>query len=96
MQRNRINKDPALFKQDEVIRYLNAGKSYKNRMTRWKHRTHYHKHSLVETTMSRLKYLFGDNVRSRKFENQATDLKIRCAIINTMDRLGMPETIKVT
>ncbi|MCP4474686.1 MAG: transposase [Gammaproteobacteria bacterium] len=59
-------------------------------MTRWKKRSGYHQRSLVETTMSRLKYVFGDKVRSRTFENQETDLMIRCSIINKMNKLGLP------
>jgi len=95
VQRNKIKKEPALIKRDEVIVYLNAGKSYKNRMTRWKKKNGYHTRSLVETAMSRLKYIFGDKLRARSFDNQLTDLMIRCAIINKMNTLGLPDTVKV-
>ena len=95
VQRNRIKKEPALLVRDELIQYLNGGKRYKNRLTRWKNKNNYHRRSLVETTMSRLKHLFGDQVRSRRFENQTTDLMIRCSIINKMNDLGLPDTVKV-
>lgn len=96
VQRNKIKIDPALTKRDELISYLTGGKSYKNRMTRWKNKTNYHRRSLAETTMSRLKFLFGDKMKSKKISNQETDLRIRCAIINRINRLGMPDTCKVT
>lgn len=95
VQRNKFKKDLALKERDELINYLNRGKSYKNRLTRWKNKNDYHRRSLVETTMFRLKTLFGDKVNSKNFDNQATDLMIRCAIINKMNLLGMPDSVKV-
>lgn len=93
VQRNKVNKHIPLTARDELIMYLNGGKSRRNRLTRWKKKSGYHQRSLVETTMSRLKYVFGDRVRSRVFENQVTDLMIRCAIMNKMNKLGLPDSV---
>ena len=95
IQRNKIRKDPALIERDKLITYLNAGKNYKDKLVHWKNEYNYHKRSLVETTMSRLKHLFGDKVSSRKFENQVTDITIRCALINKMNTLGLPHSVKI-
>ena len=93
VQRNKVKKNIALIPRDELISYLNAGKSRKNRMTRWKKKSGYHQRSLVETTMSRLKYIFGDKTQSRCFENQVTDLMIRCSILNKINTLGLPDGV---
>lgn len=45
--------------------------------------------------MSRHKSIFGDRMRSRRFENQETDLRIRCRIINKMNSLGLPKSIGI-
>lgn len=95
VQRNKIKKSVAMAPRDDLIRYLNGGESYEDRLKLWKRKSGYHQRSLVETTMSRLKYIFGDKVRSRSFKNQVADLKIRCCIINKINTLGLPDSIKI-
>jgi hypothetical protein len=41
--------------------------------------------------MFRIKTLFGERVRARSFEAQAAELLIRCAALNRMTHLGMPD-----
>lgn len=53
----------------------------------WKQESNYHRRSLAETTMFRFKTIFGSSVRSRKFDNQAVELLIKCAALNRMFRL---------
>jgi hypothetical protein len=91
IQRNKIKKDPALMKRDEVILFLNKGQRGE-RLKIWKKENEYHRRSLVETMMSRMKTLFGDQMRSRSFENQSTDLLIRCYAVNKINGLGMPKS----
>ncbi len=57
---------------------------------RWKEKVGYHRRSLVETTMFRLKKLMGAHLRSRTFKNQAAESWVRCAILNKLTRLGVP------
>lgn len=52
--------------------------------------TGYHKRSLVETAMSRLKALFGGHLRSRTSGNQDIETTLRCEILNKFTDLGMP------
>jgi hypothetical protein len=57
----------------------------------WKHLKGYHKRSLVETMMYRIKQLTGDRLRSREFKRQKVEVMIRCLAVNRMTRLGMPK-----
>ena len=59
---------------------------------RWTEETGYHRRSLAETAVWRLKQLFGDRVTARSFEAQATEVFIRAAALNRMTWLGMPES----
>jgi IS5 family transposase len=61
----------------------------------WKQQSNYHRRSIAETTMFRHKNAFGGKVRSRCFENQATELLCQCAILNQMIRLGKPQSVPV-
>jgi IS5 family transposase len=58
----------------------------------WKRECGYHRRSLAETTMFRLKTLFSDCVPARSFAGQATQLLVRCATLNRMTQLGMPDS----
>lgn len=62
----------------------------------WKKRAGYHKRSLAETVMYRYKTIIGDKLKSRKQNNQATEIKISCLILNKMLLLAKPVSIKVT
>jgi hypothetical protein len=62
----------------------------------WKRESGYHRRSLAETLVFRFKTLFGDRVRTRRIENQFKELLLKCAILNQMTHLGMPENAKVT
>ena len=59
-------------------------------LKQWKEETNYHQRSLVETMMSRMKTIFGDRMRTKSFENQRTDLFIRCYVMNKINELGLP------
>ena len=59
---------------------------------KWKRESHYHRRSLVETQMMRVKTIFGSKLSSRRFNNQATEMRVRCAALNRMTRLGMPQS----
>ena len=95
IQRNKHKKNPALEARDEVISYVGRGNDRDERLKEWKKTNNYHRRSLVETMMSRMKSLFGDQMRSRTFENQKTDLLIRCHAINKINSLGLPISVAV-
>jgi Transposase DDE domain len=62
---------------------------------RWKRACGYHRRSLAETAMFRIKTLFGERVRSYGFEGQAAELLIRCGALNRMTHVGMPDSYAV-
>jgi IS5 family transposase len=61
----------------------------------WKRECGYHRRSLAETTMFRLKTIFGERVTARGFAGQAAQLLVRCAALNRMTHLGRPDSYRV-
>jgi hypothetical protein len=57
----------------------------------WKERVGYHRRSLSETAMQRMKCCFGDELKNHLIENQRTEARIRSKILNKFTRLGLPE-----
>lgn len=57
----------------------------------WKQEVGYHLRSLAETAMFRLKQTFGDKLKNRKLDNQKTESRIRCKILNRFTRIGLPQ-----
>jgi hypothetical protein len=45
--------------------------------------------------MFRLKTIFGDELSTRLIETQTTQASVRCAALNKMTHLGMPQSYKV-
>jgi len=64
-------------------------------MAEWKQTAGYHRRSLAENAMYRLKQLFGDSLASRLFETQVTEVHARVAAMNIMTYLGMPISVRV-
>jgi len=60
---------------------------------RWKQESGYHRRSLVETSMSRLKRAFGNRLKNKGFENQQTEVRLRCKLLNHFTQLGLPKFI---
>jgi IS5 family transposase len=58
----------------------------------WKQECGYHRRSLAETTMFRLKTIFGDRVTAHGFAGQAAQVLVRCAALNRMTQLGKPDS----
>lgn len=78
------------FVRDENLRAIR-----KQGRKAWKEEVGYHRRSLAETMVFRYKTIFGDRLQSRKIENQFTEMFIKCAVLNRMTHLGMPESYKV-
>lgn len=95
VQRNKSKKNPALIPRDELILRLNSAPEKEEELRIWKKENNYHRRSLVETNMSRLNSIFGDQMSARTPENQFTDLAIRCRIINKINKLGLPKSVAV-
>lgn len=59
----------------------------------WKESIGYHRRSLAETAMSRLKASFGDRLKNRLLPNQAVEAALRCKLLNWFVMLGMPLSV---
>lgn len=77
--------------RDDILRAIRG-----TTRPQWKRKSGYHMRSLVENTFFRTKTIFGSSLRSRRFENQKTESRIRCRALNVMTHLGMPESVKVS
>jgi Transposase DDE domain len=72
--------------RDEAIREIRrVGRK------QWKKDIGYHLRSLAETAMYRMKSCFGEKLKNRVFENQKTEARIRCKILNRFTHLGRPQ-----
>ena len=58
---------------------------------RWKEDIGYHRRSLSETAMYRMKCCFGDHLKNRSIPNQQTEARLRSKILNKFTHLGLPE-----
>jgi len=59
---------------------------------KWKRVINYHRRSLAETTMLRLKTAFGGKVSSRKMDRQTNELKVQCLVLNRMIQVAKPDS----
>ena len=61
----------------------------------WHTPSGYSKRSMVENTMYRYKTIIGRSMRSRTFAGQRVEVQLASKILNTMTRLGMPDSYRV-
>lgn len=78
------------LKRDENLRSIRT-----QGRKEWKKNSGYHVRSLAEITMFRLKTIFGDELSARLLETQTTQALVRCAALNKMTHLGLPQSYKV-
>ncbi len=56
----------------------------------WKEEIGYHRRSLAETAMYRLKQTFGNKLKNRKLDNRKIESRIGCKIPSQFTQLGLP------
>lgn len=61
----------------------------------WKKASGYHRRSLVENLMYRLKTLTGDRLWAREVGSQATEVAIRAEVLNRMAVLARPHSVRI-
>ena len=61
----------------------------------WKKASGYHRRSLVENLMYRLKTLTGHYLWARNVGSQATEVAIRAGVLNRMTALARPQSVRV-
>jgi hypothetical protein len=57
----------------------------------WKKEVGYHRRSLAETAMYRMKCCFGSTLKNREHENQRVEARLRSKILNRFTHLGLPQ-----
>lgn len=82
-------------KAERHIRDENLRAIRKKGRREWKRESGYHRRSLAETQVLRVKLIFGERVSARSFDGQAAQLLVRCAALNRMTQLGMPDSYNV-
>lgn len=82
-------------KEERLVRDENLRAIRKVGRKKWKEDSDYHRRSLSETAMFRLKAIFGEKVSARSFVNQRVQLLLRLKTLNRMTTLGMPESYVV-
>lgn len=83
--------DPeAIKKRDEEVKKVRElGRK------EWKINADYHRRSLAETAMFRMKTLLGNSLSTRTLQHQKTEVAVWCHIMNKMTLLGMPRTVAI-
>ncbi|MCX5545638.1 transposase [Paraburkholderia sp. CNPSo 3076] len=61
----------------------------------WKQATGYHRRSLAETLMYRLKVLTGSSMWAHATGSQATEVSIRAGVLNRMGALARPQSVRI-
>jgi hypothetical protein len=77
-------------KQERLARDENLRRIRAVGRAKWKRESGYHRRSLAETAVFRLKTLFGPLLRARTEAAQDTETLIRISALNQMTALGMP------
>ena len=89
IQRHGNTAGPRLARDENLRRIRQIGRKA------WKEESGYHRRSLGETAMFRLKTIFGPGVSSRADGQRATEVGVRCRALNIMTHQGMPVTLRV-
>jgi len=88
-------RDANLRRIQELAGYSKRKKRQELARKQWKEETAYHRRSLAETAVFRLKQIFGDKLSSRGFQAQANEVFLRCAALNRITHLGMPQSYAI-
>jgi Transposase DDE domain len=79
----------ASWRNDAIAAIAQSGRP------QWKKRSGYHRRSLVENLMYRLKTLTGNSLWARRIGSQATEVAIRAGVLNRMAALARPQSVRI-
>ncbi len=82
-------------RKERVLRDENLRAVRKKGRRKWKREASYHRRSLAETGVFRFKTIFTDRLQSRNQDNQFQEMIIKCAAMNRMTHLGMPDSYQI-
>ena len=83
-------------KKTPLPRHQNLRRIRRVGRKKWKQEAGYHRRSLAETAVFRFKTIFGNTLSTRTLPRQMTEARIKCAALNRMTHLGMPDSYRVT
>ena len=75
-------------RNQDIKRCIEVGKD------KWKEENNYHRRSMAENTMHRLKTPLSDKLKSKTLRNQTTEIKVRIHLINYWTNKWMPKYTK--
>lgn len=90
---NAESTDEAMNKRNRAVAEIKGLGGDEQARRIWKILKGYHRRSLAETTMYRIKQLTGGNLRSREWERQCIEGYIKCLVVNKMTKIGMPQGV---
>ena len=79
--------------RDENVKMIYEFGNNEGALKKWKKIKGYHRRSLVETAISRIKGMLGNTLKSRSLPNQHQEMLIKSLIINKVNMLGLPARI---
>ena len=77
-------------KRDENVKMIYELGNDEEALKKWKKINGYHRRSLVETAISRIKGMLGNTLKSRSLLNQHHEMLLKSLIINRVNTLGLP------
>lgn len=84
-----VNEPGAMWRNEAVDAIARDGRR------EWKKGSGYHRRSLAENAMYRLKTLTGNRLWARRTDSQATEVAIRVGVLNRMVDLGRPQSVRI-
>src|SRR5215217_6941401 len=61
----------------------------------WQKASGYNRRALAEATISRFKRVIGDRLHARTDQRQATEMNVGVAVLNRMQELGRPTSVRI-
>lgn len=90
-----LKKPPKIKKEflearDRTIHFIRQFDTFEGGLKQWKINSNYHQRSLIETTMFRLKRIFGFNLSAQSDQGRYNELIAKINLLNQMAALGLP------
>ena len=80
-----------LKQRDETIRYIRQYRDFSEGLKQWKIQSGYHRRSLIESCMFRLKRIFGFHLHHKTDRHRKNEMITKINILNKMAALGRAE-----
>jgi Transposase DDE domain len=77
-----------LEQRDEAIHWIRQYESFENGLKQWKIASGYHRRSLIEATMFRLKRIFGFHLHHKTEQGRINEIIVKINLLNQMAALG--------